>query len=54
VTYAQLVEMLAAMGGGGVTNNESNIKNKINRGKLTAAFMLECLSAIGVASLSLE
>lgn len=51
VTYAQLVEKLAALG---VTDNEANIKNKLSRGKFTAAFMLECLGAIGASSLQLE
>ena len=51
VTYAQLVEKLAAVG---VTDNEANIKNKLSRGKFTAAFMLECLSAIGCSTLSLD
>jgi Domain of unknown function (DUF6471) len=51
VTYAQLVEKLAAVG---VTENEANIKNKLSRGKFTAAFMLECLSAVGCSTLSLE
>lgn len=51
VTYAQLVEKLAALG---VSENEANIKNKLSRGKFTAAFMLECLEAAGVSSLRLE
>ena len=51
VTYAQLVEKLAALG---VSENEANIKNKLSRGKFTAAFMLECLAAAGVSSLRLE
>lgn len=51
VTYAQLVDKLAALG---VSENEANIKNKLSRGKFSAAFMLECLSAIGTASLRLE
>ena len=51
VTYAQLVEKLAAIG---VVDAEVNIRNKLSRGKFTAAFLLQCLSAIGVASLHLE
>lgn len=51
VTYAQLVEKLAALG---VSENEANIKNKLSRGKFTAAFMLECLGAIGASTLQLE
>ncbi len=51
VTYAQLVEKLAVLG---VSENEANIKNKLSRGKFTAAFMLQCLEAAGVSSLRLE
>jgi hypothetical protein len=51
VTYAQLVERLAAIG---VDEKEVNIRNKLSRGKFTAAFMLQCLSAIGCVSLRLE
>jgi hypothetical protein len=51
VTYAQLVEKLAAVG---VTENEANIKNKLSRGKFTAAFMLECLAAVGANTLRLS
>ena len=48
VTYAQLVEKLAAMG---IDEKEVNVRNKPSRGKFTAAFMLQCLSAIGCSSL---
>lgn len=41
VTYAQLAEMIG--------DKEVNIRNKLARGKFTAAFLLQCLSAIGVA-----
>jgi len=44
VTYAQLVEKLAAIG---VDDKEVNIRNKLSRGKFTAAFLLQCLMAIG-------
>lgn len=44
VTYAQLAEKLATLG---VTENEGNLNNKISRGCFTAAFMLQCLEAIG-------
>ena len=50
VTYAQLVERLAAMG---ITEKEVNIANKLSRGKFSATFMLQCLSAIGVTALQL-
>lgn len=50
VTYAQLVERLAAMG---ITEKEVNIANKLSRGKFSATFMLQCLTAIGVTDLRL-
>jgi hypothetical protein len=43
VTYAQLVEKLAAIG---VDEKEVNVRNKLSRGKFTAAFLLQCLAAI--------
>jgi 3-mercaptopyruvate sulfurtransferase SseA len=51
VTYAQLVEKLAAMG---IDEKEVNVRNKLSRGKFTAAFLLQCLSALGVKSLLLD
>lgn len=51
VTYAQLSEKLAAMG---IQEAEPNIRNKLARGKFSAAFMLECLTAIGCSSLRLQ
>lgn len=50
VTYAQLVEKLAAMG---IDEKEVNVRNKLSRGKFTAAFLLQCLSAIGQTDLRL-
>lgn len=44
VTYAQLVEKLAEIG---VQEKEANIRNKLARGKFSAAFMVACLKAIG-------
>jgi len=38
----------------GVTENERNFNNKISRGGFTAAFLLQCLEAIGVPSLRLS
>ena len=43
ITYAQLVEALAAIG---VSESEANLRNKLSRGKFTAAFMLQCLEAV--------
>lgn len=41
VTYAQLAELIG--------EKEVNIRNKLSRGKFSAAFMLESFSAIGMS-----
>lgn len=51
VTYAQLVEKLADIG---VPEKEANIRNKLSRGKFTAAFMMQCLSAVGASSIRID
>jgi hypothetical protein len=51
VTYAQLVDKLAALG---ITDSEPNIRNKLARGKFTAVFLVQCLEAIGASSLRLS
>ena len=51
VTYAQLVEKLGAIG---VDDNERNLRNKVSRGKFTAGFLLQCLSALGVTTVSIH
>lgn len=51
VTYAQLVERLAAIG---VDEKEANVRNKLSRGKFTAAYLIQCLTAIGCSSLRLD
>lgn len=51
VTYAQLVEKLAEIG---VDDNERNLRNKVSRGKFTAGFFLQCLTALGCSSLHLD
>lgn len=43
VTYAQLSEKLAVIG---VTEDERNLRNKVSRGKFTAAFLLQVMSAL--------
>lgn len=45
VTYAQLSELIG--------EKEVNIRNKLSRGKFTAAFLLQSLGAIGVQDLRL-
>lgn len=51
VTYAQLVERLSAIG---ISEKEVNVANKLSRGKFSAAFLLQCLSAIGSQHLHLD
>ncbi|MFK4810696.1 DUF6471 domain-containing protein [Devosia sp. ZW T5_3] len=50
VTYAQLVDRLAAIG---VDEKEANVRNKLSRGKFTAAYFLQCLAAIETTDLRL-
>ena len=50
VTYAQLVEKLALIG---VDEKEVNVRNKLSRGKFTAAFLIQCLTAIGATEVRL-
>lgn len=45
VTYAQLAEKIG--------DKEPNVRNKLSRGKFTAAFMLKCLDAVSVSDLRL-
>jgi hypothetical protein len=51
LTYADLVERLKAFG---VDDNERNIRNKVARGTFSAAFLLDCLLALGVETLDLK
>ena len=51
VTYAQLIEKLAEIG---VEEKEANLKNKLSRGTFTAAYLLQCLTAVGVANVRLD
>lgn len=50
ITYAGLVEKLAEIG---VDEKEVNVRNKLARGKFTAAYLIQCLDAIGADSLRL-
>ena len=50
VTYADLVGKLADIG---VMDSEPNIRNKISRGKFTAVFLVQCLTAIGTSEIRL-
>jgi hypothetical protein len=49
--YRELAEKLTGIG---IPETERNLANKISRGGFTAAFFLQCLSAIGCATLRLE
>ena len=51
VTYSQLVEKLAVIG---VDEKEVNVRNKLSRGKFTAAFLLQCLAAMDTNILHLD
>jgi hypothetical protein len=51
VTYAQLAERLAEID---IQENERNLNNKISRGGFTAAFLLQCLEAVGAREVRLE
>lgn len=51
ISYAGLVEKLAAIG---VKDSEANLRNKISRGGFTGAFLIQCLTAMGVTALRLE
>lgn len=50
-TYASLVSDLSAIG---ITETEANIKNKLSRGRFSAIFFIQCLTAIGVPYLQLD
>jgi hypothetical protein len=49
--YRELAEKLTAIG---IPETERNIANKISRGGFTAAFFIQCLSAVGCTTLRLE
>jgi hypothetical protein len=51
VGYRELAEKLSAQG---TPETERNIANKISRGGFTAAFLIQCLEAIGCSSLRLS
>ncbi len=51
LTYRDLAEKLEAIG---VHENERNLNNKISRGGFSAAFMLECLDAIGAQDIRIH
>ena len=50
-SYKDLVEKLAAIG---IRETEANLRNKISRGGFTGAFLLQCLTALGVREIRLD
>ena len=46
VTYAQLADL--------INDKEVNIRNKLSRGKFSAAFLLQSLASIGQSDLRLK
>lgn len=46
VTYAQLAELIG--------DKEPNVRNKLSRGKFSAAYMLQCLNAVGIKFLTID
>ena len=51
ITYAQLAERLGVLG---LEETDRNLANKISRGGFTAAFLLQCLSAVGANQISIH
>ncbi len=51
LTYSQLIEKLKTVG---VSEDERNLRNKVSRGKFTAAFLLQCLSAMETRTVHLD
>jgi 3-mercaptopyruvate sulfurtransferase SseA len=49
-TYASLTEKLNEMG---IDEKEANVRNKIGRGKFSAAFMLQICEALGLKDVRL-
>jgi len=45
VTYAQLAELIG--------DKEPNVRNKLSRGKFSAAYLFQCLNSLGVSDLRL-
>jgi hypothetical protein len=51
IGYRELAEKLTAIG---IPETERNITNKISRGGFTAAFLVQCLEAIGANQITLK
>lgn len=51
ISYQDLANRLAEIG---VSETEANLRNKVSRGSFTAAFLLQCLTAIGCHTLRVD
>ena len=51
LSYADLVSALEETG---VKESEANLRNKVSRGSFTAAFLFQCMDAMGVQTLHLK
>jgi len=51
VTYEDLAERLAGLG---VQDTAVNLRNKVARGRFSAVFLIQCLTAIGARTLRIE
>ncbi|MES0059518.1 DUF6471 domain-containing protein [Mesorhizobium sp. M0025] len=51
LSYADLVEKLAAIG---VEEKVPNVRNKLSRGRFSAVFLAQCLTAINSKRLKLD
>jgi uncharacterized protein with PIN domain len=51
VTYEELAERLAGIG---VQDTAVNLRNKVAHGRFSAAFLVQCLSAMGARTLRIE
>ncbi len=51
VTYEDLAEKLAAIG---VEDTAVNLRNKVARGRFSATFLVQCLTAMGARALRLS
>ena len=51
LTYEELSEKLAAIG---INDTAVNLRNKVARGRFSATFLIQCLTAIGARALRLN
>jgi hypothetical protein len=51
ITYDHLTDLLERIG---VENTSANVRTKISRGKFSAVFLIQCLTALGTKSMRLD